>query len=105
MLKDDPLHQVLFVDLTRRRFRIESRRDLFQSSLGGAGAGIKLLNELCPAGADPLGPENPIIFTVGPLTGLYPMASKTVAMFKSPLNGELGESHAGGRSAVSIRMA
>ena len=26
-------------------------------------------------------------------------------MFKSPLTGNLGESHAGGRSAVSIRMA
>jgi aldehyde:ferredoxin oxidoreductase len=105
MIKDDPLHQVLFIDLTRRRFRVESRHELFESSLGGAGAGINLLNELCPPGADPLGPENPIIFTVGPLTGLFPIASKTVAMFKSPLNGELGESHAGGRSAVSIRMA
>jgi aldehyde:ferredoxin oxidoreductase len=42
---------------------------------------------------------------VGPLTGLYPLASKTVAMFKSPHTGNLGESHAGGRSAISIRMA
>ena len=50
-------------------------------------------------------PENPIIFTVGPLTGVYPLASKTVAMFKSPHTGNLGESHAGGRSAIAIRMA
>ena len=105
MIKDDPLHRVLFIDLTRRRFHVESRADLFENYLGGAGVAIKLLDEMCPEGADPLGPDNPIIFTVGPLTGLYPIASKTVAMFKSPLNGELGESHAGGRSAVSIRMA
>ena len=105
MLKDDPLHRILFIDLTRRRFHVESRSELFDTYLGGAGVGIKLLNELCPPGADPLGPENPIIFTVGPLTGLYPLASKTVAMFKSPLNNELGESHAGGRSAIAIRMA
>ena len=56
-------------------------------------------------GADPLGPDNPIILAVGPLVGLFPLASKTVAMFKSPLTGNLGESHAGGRSAVAIRMA
>lgn len=45
------------------------------------------------------------IFAVGPLTGLSPLASKTVAMFKSPHIGNLGESHCGGRSAVAIRMA
>jgi aldehyde:ferredoxin oxidoreductase len=56
-------------------------------------------------GPDPLGPDNPIVFAVGPLNGLYPLASKTVAMFKSPHTGNLGESHAGGRSAISIRMA
>ena len=66
---------------------------------------IRLLEEECPQGADPLGPENPIILAVGPLVGHYPLASKTVAMFKSPHTGNLGESHAGGRSAVAIRMA
>jgi aldehyde:ferredoxin oxidoreductase len=66
---------------------------------------IRLLEEECPQGADPLGSENPIILAVGPLVGLFPMASKTVAMFKSPHTGNLGESHAGGRSAVAIRMA
>jgi len=46
-----------------------------------------------------------IVFAVGPLNGLYPTASKTVALFKSPHTGNLGESHAGGRSAVAIRLA
>lgn len=97
--------RVLYVDLTRKTFRIEDRRDLFENYIGGTGVASKLLLEECPKGADPLGPENPIIFAVGPLTGLFPLASKTVAMFKSPLTGNLGESHAGGRSAISIRMA
>ncbi|MEJ2413562.1 MAG: aldehyde ferredoxin oxidoreductase C-terminal domain-containing protein, partial [Anaerolineales bacterium] len=48
---------------------------------------------------------NPIIFAVGPLVGHYPLASKTAALFKSPHTGNLGESHAGGRSAVALRMA
>ena len=105
MLPDDPLRRVLYIDLTRRRSWVKERPDLFEAGLGGTGVGIRLLEEECPPGADPLGPENPIIFTVGPLVGLFPIASKTVAMFKSPHTGNLGESHAGGRSAVAIREA
>ncbi len=105
MLAEDPLQRVLFVDLTKRRFWIESRRELFEEHLGGSAVAIRLLEELCPEGVDPLSPDNPIILTVGPLTGFYPLASKTVAMFKSPHTGNLGESHAGGRSAIAIRMA
>ncbi|HET91847.1 MAG TPA: aldehyde:ferredoxin oxidoreductase [Chloroflexi bacterium] len=105
MLPHDPLCRVLYVDLARRRSWVEERTDLFAETLGGAGVGIRLLDEECPPGADPLGPENPIILTVGPLVGLFPVASKTVAMFKSPHTGNLGESHAGGRSAVALRMA
>jgi aldehyde:ferredoxin oxidoreductase len=97
--------RVLTADLTARRFTVEDRTDLFQYYIGGSGVAINLLKEYCPVGADPLGPENPIVFAVGPLVGLYPLASKTIAMFKSPLTGNLGESHAGGRSAVSIRSA
>ncbi|MGB9596092.1 MAG: aldehyde ferredoxin oxidoreductase C-terminal domain-containing protein [Candidatus Poribacteria bacterium] len=105
MLENDTLSRVLYVDLTRRRIWSEDRPEIFEDTIGGAGAGIRLLNEECPEGADPLSSENPIILTVGPLTGLFPMASKTVAMFKSPHTGNLGESHSGGRSATSIRLS
>ncbi|MGQ9478725.1 MAG: aldehyde ferredoxin oxidoreductase family protein [Thermoproteota archaeon] len=99
------LSKILYVDLSRRDFHVEDRPELFERYIGGTGAAIKLLLEECPKDADPLSPENPIIFVVGPLTGLFPLASKTIAMFKSPLTGNLGESHAGGRSAIAIRMA
>jgi aldehyde:ferredoxin oxidoreductase len=105
MLGNDPLSNVLYIDLSKRTFVIKKRDDIFERYLGGAGAAIQLLNEECPADCDPLGPENPIIFAVGPLTALFPLVSKTVAMFKSPHTGNLGESHCGGRSAVAIRMA
>jgi aldehyde:ferredoxin oxidoreductase len=105
MLKNDPLANVLYIDLTKKRFHVERREELFDKSIGGTGAAIQLLTENCPKGADPLSPDNPIVLTVGPLSGLFPVASKTVAMFKSPLTGNLGESHAGGRSAIAIRMA
>ncbi len=105
MIERDPLQRVLYIDLSKRRFWVKYRPDLFEKYIGGAGVASALLHEECPKGTDPLGPDNPIIFAVGPLVGLFPMASKTVAMFKSPHTGNLGESHAGGRSAVSIRMA
>ncbi|MBN1486697.1 MAG: aldehyde:ferredoxin oxidoreductase [Anaerolineae bacterium] len=105
MLANDPLCRVLYVDLNRRRFSVKERPELFEKALGGSGVAIELLHEECPEGTDPLGPENPIILAVGPMVGHYPMASKTVAMFKSPHTGNLGESHAGGRSANAIRMA
>ena len=105
MLQNDSLSRVLFIDLSRRQSRVEDRRGLFEKSLGGAGVAVELLAEQCPKGADPLGPDNPIVLAVGPLTGLFPLASKTVAMFKSPHTGNLGESHAGGRSAVALRSS
>jgi aldehyde:ferredoxin oxidoreductase len=101
----DPLYRILYIDLNKLSSKVEERPDLFEAGLGGTGVGVKLLAEHCPAGADPLGPHNPIIFAVGPLVGHYPLASKTSALFKSPHTKNLGESHAGGRSAVSIRMA
>ncbi len=99
------LHRVLFVDLTHHRTWVEDRGKLFSARLGGAGVAIELLHEHCPEGCNPLGPDNPLVLAVGPLTALYPLASKTVAMFKSPHTENLGESHCGGRSAMALRLA
>lgn len=105
MIADDPLAKVLYIDLLKRTFEVRPRPELFGGYLGGTGVAIRLLAEECPPDCDPLGPDNPIVMAVGPLTGLFPLASKTVAMFKSPHTGNLGESHCGGRSAVAIRLA
>ncbi len=105
MNSPDPLNRVLYIDLSKLKSWVTPRPDLFDESLGGTGVAIRLLAEESPTGAAPLDPRNPIIFAVGPLVGHYPLASKTVAMFKSPHTGDLGESHAGGRSAVAIRQA
>lgn len=101
----DTISRVLYIDVTEKKYWVEDRSDLFDEYLGGAGVGIKLLQEECPPKADPLSPENPIILLTGPLVGSFPLASKTVAMFKSPHSGDIGESHAGGRSSVAIRLA
>lgn len=102
---DQFLRRVLYVDLTHKRYWIEERDDLFEKWLGGVGVAVQLLREELKKDADPLGPDNVIVFAVGPLVGYYPLASKVVAVFKSPLIGNYGESHAGGRSAVALRMS
>ncbi len=105
MNQRDPLKRVLYIDLSRKSFWIDDRVDLFERWLGGIGVAVQLFKEEAPKNIEPLSPENPVIFSIGPLTSLYPLASKTVALFKSPLTGNLGESHAGGRSAIAIRLA
>jgi len=99
------LRKVLYIDLTRQESWVEERQELFESWMGGTGVGIRLLQEECPAGTDPLSPEAPIILSIGPLNGVFPVATKTAATFKSPLTGNLGESYAGGRLSLALRFA
>ena len=99
------LRKVLYIDLTRQESWIEERQDLFESWMGGTGVGIRLLQEECPPGTDPLSAEAPIILSIGPLNGVFPVATKTAATFKSPLTGNLGESYAGGRLSLALRFA
>lgn len=97
--------KVLYIDLSTGQHHTRDRTDLFDRYIGGTGVATQLLLEECPPGIDPLAPDAPIIFSIGPMTTIFPCASKAVAMFKSPLNGELGESHAGGRLPMAMRFA
>ena len=105
MLRNDSLSKVLYIDLSKKDYTIEDRNDLFSEYIGGTGVATELLFENCPKGIEPYSKESPIIFAIGAITGMFPLASKTIAMFKSPHTGNLGESHCGGRTAISIRMA
>lgn len=97
--------KVLKIDLSRNSYTIEDRKELFDEWIGGVGVGTQLLKEELKPDIDPLSEDNVIIFSIGPFTPAYPLATKTVALFKSPLTGEWGESHAGGRTATSIAHA
>ena len=49
-------------------------------------------------GVDPLGPDNPLIFTLGPLTGTpIPTAGRFSLVTRSPLTGTVFDSNSGGR--------
>ena len=96
--------KVLYIDLTTEKVRIEQREDLMQY-LGGVGIASALLKENIKPDLDVAAPEQPIIFAIGAGTYIFPVLTKTVAMFISPLTGELGESYAGGRMAMAMLMA
>jgi aldehyde:ferredoxin oxidoreductase len=97
--------RVLHVNLATGASHLEERQDLFRDYLGGTGVAVKLLDELVHDEKDALDPAQPVIFAIGPLTTIFPVVTKTVATFRSPLTGEYGESHAGGNLASSLRYA
>ena len=96
---------ILYVNMTEQSSRIERDEPLFDNFMGGTAAATELLFRHGRPGDDPYIPEAPVIFAIGPFSSLYPVATKTVAVFKSPLSGEFGESHAGGRLAMALRDA
>ncbi len=81
--------KVLFVDVGSGDVR-EEPLDLKAANdfLGGRGLGAYYLFKLMPAGTDPLGPDNPLIFTSGPLTGTGAAGGARAALVtKSPQTG------------------
>lgn len=99
------LIRILHIDLTTGETRIEERADLFHDYLGGTGVAMRLLDELVHDDRDPLDPAQPVVLAIGPLTTIFPVVTKAVATFRSPLTGEYGESHAGGQFASALRYA
>lgn len=73
--------------------------------IGGSGLVTALYREYGSYNGDPFAPDQPLIFTIGPLTGLFPLMSKVVLGFKSPYSGHYAETHAGGRLALALRYA
>lgn len=72
----------------------ELTEDLAQ--LGGLALNARILSERIPKGAEPLGPDNVLIFSPGLLAGSgFPTASRTEASALSPLTGGFGTSNSG----------
>lgn len=92
---------MLDIDLTSGKSEKKDVTALFNRYIGGTGVATALLDEFNPA-TDAYDPSAPVIFAIGPFSSIFPVATKTVAMFKSPLTGNMGESHAGGRLALAM---
>ena len=90
--------KILHVDLTSGRQWIETPPDeVYIKLIGGRALAAYLLLRDLPAGADPLGPENNLIFAMGVLQGTnFPGAGRHGVAAKSPLTGAIGSAEAGG---------
>ena len=95
----------LLVDLSRGEARHEPfAGSVLRDFIGGTGLGAWLLHRLCPKGADPLGPHNPLILATSPLVGSrLTTSSKFAVVTKSPLTGLMGDSMSSSHLAAEFK--
>jgi aldehyde:ferredoxin oxidoreductase len=86
----------LQLNLTSRTFEVKSYPDLIPL-VGGLGWALALSEQFFE--------EEPIVLAGGPLSAVFPGASKTAAVFRSPQTGFLATSFAGGNLARFLRAA
>jgi len=80
--------------------------DVARDFIGGRGFGAYYLYKEVPQGADPLGPENKLIISSGPMSGLMvPGAGKCDFTTKSPLTGGYASASMGGHFTAEIKYA
>ena len=98
---------ILRVDLTSGKVSKQpTPAEVAQKFIGGRGFGAYFLYTEVPAHADPLGPENKLIVSSGPLSGLMvPGAGKCDWTTKSPLTGGYASSSLGGHFTAEMRYA
>jgi aldehyde:ferredoxin oxidoreductase len=99
-----PNFRVLLVDLNNGRGNVVTL-DGRDTVAGGSGLAALLFSKYGYPERPWDDPDQPLIFAIGPLTGYFPLMSKTVCAFKSPYHNQYAESHAGGRSALALRFA
>src|SRR2546428_2141474 len=99
--------KVLHVDLSARQTRVEEIPEVtIRKYLGGGALACHLLLRDMPAGVDPLGPDNMLVFMTSVINGLsLSGTNRYTAAAKSPLTGGYGESEAGGRWGAGLPAA
>jgi len=99
--------RILNVDLTTGRHWVEEV-PLGETIryLGGRGLSARLLYERLPAGIDPLGPDNMMIFAPGTLAGTSaPCSGRTSVTCKGPATGLYLKNNVGGHWGATLRYA
>ncbi len=100
------MFKLIKIDLTGKKIDIEDASDLHRDFLGGLGVNTKMLVDLTLPGADPLGPDNNLIFGAGTFVGtLLPTAARTELTAKSPLSNRFGASNSGGLWGAALKFA
>jgi len=99
--------KIAWIDLTRRHVTIEPlNEEDAENYIGGGSLGALFLARLIHADTDPLSPENPLIFMVGPFTATrIPASSRHEVVSLSPLTGIYGESNCGGTFGWQLKQS
>ncbi|WP_115865511.1 aldehyde ferredoxin oxidoreductase family protein [Halorussus litoreus] len=88
---------LLVVDASEHETYTEDVEDVLTSFVGGRGVGTKLAHDRIPFDADPLGPDNSLFFTTGPMqVSNVSFTGRTNCTGVSPLTDGLLSSNAGG---------
>ncbi|HEY3107645.1 MAG TPA: aldehyde ferredoxin oxidoreductase family protein [Chloroflexota bacterium] len=95
----------LLIDLSSGDSRVEPLPEaVCRAVLGGSGLASYLLYRHCPAGADPLGPQNPLVLAASPLIGTgITTASKVALATRSPQTGMIGDSLSSSYLALALK--
>lgn len=98
---------VLVVDLTAGTVKIDQPDEAYyRKYMGGAALAMDYILREVPANADPLGPENVLVFAVGPLTGTAISGQSRMSVnAKSPLTGAIGDAQVGGFFPAELKFA
>ena len=90
--------KILHVNLTTGQWEVEEPGEAFyRKYMGGSALGMHYALKLMPAGADPLGPDNVLVLSLGVTTGAAVSGqSRVTATAKSPLSGAIGDAQGGG---------
>jgi aldehyde:ferredoxin oxidoreductase len=99
--------RILFVDLSSGKITEEMPDESFyRDFIGGYGTGSRILYSRQRGGVDPLGPDNIIGFTTGPLTGVRGLFnSRFTVVSKSPLTGGWGDANCGGYFGPYLKLS
>lgn len=97
----------LRIQLDGQTWQVEpTNPEAVRKFLGGTGYACKVLYDELPAGVDPLGPGNKLIFATGPLcSNTIPGGGSVEVCFKSPATGGWGESRAGSDFGPDLKRA
>ncbi|MEW6424889.1 MAG: aldehyde ferredoxin oxidoreductase family protein [Bacillota bacterium] len=96
-----------YIDLSTGKAEIkEIDEQLARQFIGGSALACRLVYDLIGPQTDPLGPENPLVFMTGPLTGTTaPSSSRFAVCARSPLTGIWGEATSGGAFGPKMKLA
>jgi aldehyde:ferredoxin oxidoreductase len=86
--------KIITIDLTNQTYEVNNFRDV-SKYIGGIGLGLKLMETYID--------KNPVIFSIGPLNGFFPFASKTSVVLNN--DGVIEDIYLGGNISSCMKYA